>query len=76
MKKILAKEAQTLANFLSNFEKVTIQVKTTVAYFWATVVKIGLLLIPSSGHTDWLVGEVGHKDSTRADTHGRSRKGK
>ena len=38
-------------NFLGNFENLTFLSQTVVATFWATLVKLGLLFIPTSGHT-------------------------
>ena len=41
-----------IGNFLGYFEKPHSYVKNALAIFWATFGKNGLLLIPTSGHTD------------------------
>ena len=38
-------------NFLGKFENLNFLSQTVVATFWATLVKLGLLFIPTSGHT-------------------------
>ena len=48
----LTKVTHILGNFLCYFKNISLCVKTALGHFWATLVKIGLLLILSSRHTD------------------------
>ena len=48
----LTKLAQILGNYLFNFKNLSFYIKTVLPPFWATLVKIGLLLILASGHTE------------------------
>ena len=47
----LSNAAKMYADLLGYFERLHLLSETTVHTFWATFVKIGLLLIPTSGHT-------------------------
>ena len=55
MTNFLSKVAQIVVRLFGvTFETITFEVKTAVCLlFWATFEKIGLHLIPTSGHTDW-----------------------
>ena len=55
----LSNVAKMYADLLGYFERLHLLSETTVHTFWATFVKIGLLLIPTSGHT----GQVGKESS-------------
>ena len=54
----LTKLAQILNNLLCNFKNLSFYVKTTLATFLASLIKIGLLSILVYGHT-------GHSDKSR-----------
>ena len=49
----LTKLAQILSNFLFYFKNISFYVKIALTPFGTTLVKIKLLLILASGHTDW-----------------------
>ena len=49
----LAKVAQISIYLLGNFKSVAIKIKTDAATFGQLLEKIGLLFIPSSGHTGY-----------------------
>ena len=48
----LTKLAEILGNFLCYFKNLSFSVKTATATFWANLVKIGLLIILTFGHTE------------------------
>ena len=49
----IIKVAQKLATFWAIAEKIAFVAKTAVGPFWPTFGKIGLLFIPTSGHTEF-----------------------
>ena len=56
----LPKLTQILGNFLCNFTKHSLYIKTVLAPLWATLDKIGLLLILATGHTDSWINKIFH----------------
>ena len=53
MANLLRKLPKCMGTFWTILEHNTFRVKVTMANFWATFRKFGLLFIYSSGHTGW-----------------------
>ena len=55
-------------------KNITLEVKTVVAPFWALFGKIGLLFIPTSGHTDFSPSALNKKilNADRQETVGQT----